>query len=1012
MKKTLLTIVALAFLLITIGSSAQTATPPTVGDGSSDNPYEVATLENLYWIAEDDSRWGYHYLQTADIDASATVSWSDGEGWEPIGSYISWDNNSPFSGAYNGAGFVIDGLFINRPEDNRQGLFGYVRGAVLRNIALDNVSINGNSYVGAIAGWVDEVLLEGIFASGTINGTSFIGGLLGVMSVDSKLYFGHNECVVNANGDYAGGITGNLSMAYIYDSYSDAGAVTGNSYVGGIAGFTGMSSIRRSYNISDVNGINNVGGLVGYSQDYDNISSSFNEGNVTGLLKVGGVVGAAGDGSNFSNLYNKGVVSGESEVAGIIGWAGSAITISNCYNVGLTIGDLNTNGILGYVEGSGNSINNSYWNVETTDQSSGGGAGAVELSTEQMKMQASYNTWDFADIWGILEGVSYPFFKWQKVAIEIIKEGNGTIIPEGQVLVTVGEDLTLSITPEIGSYLFSIEINGSIIDLEVDPSWDANNGVLTLTSIQESQSVHITFTPYTYTITYHADGGTHANPENFTIEDLDITLTDATKDGYAFLGWFGNAELTGEAVTQITEIGDVELWASFEAIEYTFTYHADGGNHTNPATFTIEDLDITLADATKDGYTFAGWFNNAELTGEAVTQITEIGDVELWAKFEAIIYNITYHADGGTHANPATFTIEDLDITLANATKDGYTFAGWFGNAELTGEAVTQITEIGDVELWASFEVIEYTITYHADGGTHANPENFTIEDLDITLVDATKNGYTFAGWFDNAELTGDAVTQITEIGNVELWAKFEAIVYNITYHADGGTHANPATFTIEDLDITLSDATKDGYTFAGWFNNAELTGNAVTQITEIGNVELWAGFEVIEYIITASTGDNGGISPEGNVVVEHGNSQSFVITPNEGYVIATLSVDGNQINLENDENWDAETLTYEFVSVTSNHTVHVEFDTASATTFTQDVKPRAYPNPFSNHISISDAEGNERVVITNIAGQRVVDIFLNGNTTISTSTLKSGVYILSITNSKGDTFVSRIVKN
>ncbi|NHB68467.1 InlB B-repeat-containing protein [Perlabentimonas gracilis] len=445
---------------------------------------------------------------------------------------------------------------------------------------------------------------------------------------------------------------------------------------------------------------------------------------------------------------------------------------------------------------------------------------------------------------------------------------------------------------------------------------------------------------------------------------------------------------------------------------YTITYHADGGTHANPATFTIEDLDITLANATKDGYTFAGWFDNAELTGDAVTQITEIGNVELWASFEAIEYTITYHADGGTHANPATFTIEDLDITLANATKDGYTFAGWFGNAELTGEAVTQITEIGDVELWASFEVIEYTITYHADGGTHANPENFTIEDLDITLVDATKNGYTFAGWFDNAELTGDAVTQITEIGNVELWAKFEAIVYNITYHADGGTHANPATFTIEDLDITLSDATKDGYTFAGWFNNAELTGNAVTQITEIGNVELWAGFEVIEYIITASTGDNGGISPEGNVVVEHGNSQSFVITPNEGYVIATLSVDGNQINLENDENWDAETLTYEFVSVTSNHTVHVEFDTASATTFTQAVKPRAYPNPFSNHISISDAEGNERVVITNIAGQRVVDIFLNGNTTISTSTLKSGVYILSITNSKGDTFVSRIVKN
>jgi len=437
---------------------------------------------------------------------------------------------------------------------------------------------------------------------------------------------------------------------------------------------------------------------------------------------------------------------------------------------------------------------------------------------------------------------------------------------------------------------------------------------------------------------------------------------------------------------------------------YQINFDANNGEGGEVQTVVHGDLPTPPA-VTRDGYNFLSWSPD-------IVEATE--DATYTAQWEIIEYTVTYNLEGGDNHedNPAEFTIEDLTIALEDANKTTYTFLGWFDNAELAGEAVTQISTIGDKELWASFEAIEYTITYNADGVTHANPTTFTVEDLNITLADATKDGYTFLGWFDNAELTGEAVTQITEIGDVELWANFEVANYTITYHADGGTHANPATFTLEDLDITLADATKDGYTFLGWFDNAELAGEAVTQISTIGNVELWASFKIIEYTITASSGDNGGISPEGNVVVEHGNSQSFVFTPDEGYVIETLSVDGNQINLENDENWDAETLTYEFVSVTSNHTVHVEFDIASAITFTQVVKPRAYPNPFSNHISISNVEGNERVVITNLAGQRIVDMFLNGNTSISTSTLKSGVYIISITNSKGDTFVSRIVKN
>lgn len=68
----------------------------------------------------------------------------------------------------------------------------------------------------------------------------------------------------------------------------------------------------------------------------------------------------------------------------------------------------------------------------------------------------------------------------------------------------------------------------------------------------------------------------------------------------------------------------------------------------------------------------------------------------------------------------------------------------------------------------------EYTITYELDGGTNnaGNPATFGVTDLDITLLDATKDLNTFGGWFSDAELTTEVET-ITEVGNVTLYAKF-----------------------------------------------------------------------------------------------------------------------------------------------------------------------------------------------------------------------------------------------
>ena len=203
----------------------------------------------------------------------------------------------------------------------------------------------------------------------------------------------------------------------------------------------------------------------------------------------------------------------------------------------------------------------------------------------------------------------------------------------------------------------------------------------------------------------------------------------------------------------------------------------------------------------------------------------------------------------------------------------------------------------------------EYAITYHLNDGTNdsGNPANYTVETETITLKDAEKTGYTFMGWYEKADFSGEKVLEIRKgsSGNKELWAKFLEN-YTITYNLNGGSnHAdNPAKYTVETETITLKDAERTGYTFVGWYDNAAGSGSPVTQIAKgsSGNKTFWAKWKINEYTITFSvegTPANGTIKAEvdggeihTNDKVEHGKTVIFTATPtSSGYVIGTWEV-------------------------------------------------------------------------------------------------------------------------
>ncbi len=327
-------------------------------------------------------------------------------------------------------------------------------------------------------------------------------------------------------------------------------------------------------------------------------------------------------------------------------------------------------------------------------------------------------------------------------------------------------------------------------------------------------------------------------------------------------------------------------------VTYSVTYELDGGTNSenNPTIFSIGD-DGTLYSPTRNGYTFKGWYSDAEHT-TPVTKIdtTVEGDVTLYAEWELTVYSVTYVLNGGTNSdkNLTNFSIED-NGTLYDPTREWHTFKGWYFDADYT-TLVTKIetTACRDVTLYALWEPTVYSITYELDGGTNSdkNPISFSLGD-DGTLYEPTHIGYTFKGWYSDAEFT----TPITKIdttveGDVTLFAKWELKVYSVTYVLNGGNNSdkNPNSFSLGD-DGTLYDPTRAWYTFKGWYSDAEYSVPVTNIDTAVeGDISLYAKWEIKTYSVTYKL-DGGTNSDKNPTSFSLGDDGTLYVPTREGYL-------------------------------------------------------------------------------------------------------------------------------
>lgn len=333
---------------------------PMTGSGTESDPYQISTAAQLKRFRDivngsngQTQNRGACAVLTNDIvlndgtfaeDGSYTPgpSGKTAEEWTPIGKYTNDNDNTPYTGTFNGQGHTIKGLYVNLP-DAAVGLFGCLNGAAVRNLTVDGY-VQGCNTVGGIAGKASaniavpstvencrnncRVVSE--FATDSSGRYLYVGGIVG-LAKDTTIVGCINTGAVEARGSNdmsraskAAGIVGILNGNVIVKNCYNTGEinVTGDKMTEGTAGGIAGSRTLGGNTVSDCYNLGAV--TVSYTGNYDEY-----------IAKVGGIMGYSFfSGTTVSNCYSVGTLTsttgtGTSYIGGVVGITDG--TVENCY---------------------------------------------------------------------------------------------------------------------------------------------------------------------------------------------------------------------------------------------------------------------------------------------------------------------------------------------------------------------------------------------------------------------------------------------------------------------------------------------------------------------------------------------------------------------------------------------------------------------------------------------------------------------------------------------------------
>ncbi len=761
------------------------------GSGTEDDPYLISTGAELAYLAQCFNGRNTYYLYLGKYFKLTNAIHLNGIEWTPIGTHYDEYGNShsscTFDGYFDGNGYEISGLRIttstNRSRDYF-GLFGYVDGGTITNLAVRNAEISFASTapisIGLIAGYTADGSISNCLAEGKIR-------------VNSTTYSSNSTFCI-------GGLVG-CNRAAITNCYADCEA---------------------EVSVGRVN--TDVGGLVG--KHYGTMSECYAKGilnvTVTGnqTYYVGGLVG--GNAGMLSGCFCCGEVAVTAthsvSVNGLIGQKYASSTSENCYRCEcLTV----TQNGEPYAPGTAEDIctaaqlndrtfytevlgwDASIWTLSALDHENGQGPVLTSLSAEKVQQP--------------LLNESYH----QIVVETVYTNGASGTVNIHEYILPSGKGICLIAEPTEGFELVGWFVNGRLV----------SEAEILVFAPTESCTITAEFDLVRYTFLVSTEAGiTVEGHEKRYYDGDEITVTAKIADGYVFDGWYLNGALVSSELsyTFVMPAHTYHLTAESTPVDYQLTVSesipAAGEVNLTGKTVQVSDR-VTLTYTVRQGYRFLGWYANGQRLSDkaSYTLVVPAASMHIEARCELIGYDLTLSktTGGSLSSTSGVYTIEDT-VTLVAIPAPSYDFVGWYmGNSLYSyDKKITFDMPAKNVSLTAKFVRAYVEINVLSDFNGTATGSTRQLKDSAVTVKAVPDEGYRFTGWYLNGELvsTEAVYTHTYDVsGAYTLYATFDTEGVTVTYHPENGETEwsekieNAATYL-------LPYAYREGYTFDGWY--------------------------------------------------------------------------------------------------------------------------------------------------------------------------------------------------
>ena len=866
-----------------------------VGDGSASSPYYIASATQLAAIGTGEGKYAHYnandcYKLVNDIDVSETLNGY----WLPL---------NAFSGRLDGNGYSIQNLKINRTEfmvNNGEvvadftnvGLFAAIaQSGRVYNLKFDNFKASGvYGTIGTVAGVnygvIDRIEVRSVEFDNVQ--ADYVGGIVGINATTDNTQEGYNRNIAR------------IDRCSVNLVYGKENGISGT--IGGVVGLNAGGVVIYTYSVGDVTladgsvfggviGSNSYEILNGTNEEFDSIYApaklkdsysavTVNTSKLSNINNevIGGVIGINNDLVESENNTFVNRIVGCYYDAEILGNDLDGIGLDQISEAGV-VSSIDREEKLFFVYGSNSNkmkVAENYLSHERLEKIYDNNGNLIDEDLVVIK-------WNFEKIWNIDASVNsgYPILRFER--INDIDATDYNEYDDFSTIVEVKVDVyNLNLTQGIYGQ------NKLTTNLAKVSIYDENDELLA--SVVDSYDLAIFSDAKIYKENVHTLLIYRNNNLVYKI------IAESLDESYSVVGWDNGdiSELSWYA-TPIDCTKDISLTVWLNEVIKTTKVIFD---YNNATTTGIQSKVVeygkeygTLPVPTRLGYTFEGWYlentyttrvdNNSIVATTAPTHYLYAKWVEVQSTPVVRYVTIALNANGGT-VSVASVQREAGSVygNLPSASRNGYTFLGWYSDINLSNRVVSTTTLVSNCNhtLYAGWKLIEntpvvpdlpvepsieyVTVYFNANGGsTSVSSKTVVYGEYYGNLPSATRSGYIFLGWYSSAALNS-AVTSstiVTRNYTHTLYAGWRAIQTTpetpveektiVYFNANGGSGSMASQTFVNGVAEALNcnRFTRSGYTFLGWARTASATsalyGDGATLIIHEsnGSVTLYA---------------------------------------------------------------------------------------------------------------------------------------------------------------------------